>query len=154
MINWRDCIVPDIKLRNHVYVWVAYSKDYPYLPIAVADTAQKLADMTGTTKQTVISAWCHYKNGAKNRESVAHSSVCSLGYDIQRLLLHSNTLLLSHKREVGNHVGYCYAVEIINLTTRQNRRYDFVLFSCGENEYHIARRLLEGFEESVECGRR
>ena len=64
MINWRDCIVPDIKLRNHVYVWVAYSKDYPYLPIAVADTAQKLADMTGTTKQTVISAWCHYKNGA------------------------------------------------------------------------------------------
>lgn len=45
------------------YVWVAYSKDPPYLPVAVAETSKDLAEKVGTTKNVVDSAWSHYKKG-------------------------------------------------------------------------------------------
>ena len=44
-------------------VWVGYSPQPPYLPIAVADTAAQLAKLMGTTKGTVYSAWSHYQAG-------------------------------------------------------------------------------------------
>lgn len=71
MINWRDCIVPDIKLRNRVYVWVAYSKQYPYLPVAVADTAAELADIVNTTESNIKSEWYKYQH-RKTKKSRYH----------------------------------------------------------------------------------
>ncbi len=37
-----------------IYMWI--SKDKYELPLAVADTAQELADIVGTTKNTVLSS--------------------------------------------------------------------------------------------------
>lgn len=45
------------------YIWVAYSKTPPFLPIAVADTVKEIARLTGTTQSGVWSAWRHYSTG-------------------------------------------------------------------------------------------
>lgn len=42
------------------YIWVAYSKDPTFLPVAIADTVKEIARMTGTTQGGVWSAWRHY----------------------------------------------------------------------------------------------
>lgn len=58
MINWKDCI-----LAQREYVWVAYSKDYPYLPVAVASTSEELAKIMSVSKNDVESRWGHFKQG-------------------------------------------------------------------------------------------
>lgn len=40
-------------------VYVKYSKDPPYLPEAVADTKTELAEMLGTSTDTVYSSFSH-----------------------------------------------------------------------------------------------
>ena len=45
------------------HVWVGYAKKPPYLPQAVADTAEELARMMGTNKNAVCSTWSHYLAG-------------------------------------------------------------------------------------------
>lgn len=49
------------------YIWVAYERRYPYLPIAVADTAQELAREVGVTYNTVVSAIAHHKSGRSKK---------------------------------------------------------------------------------------
>ena len=44
-------------------VWIAYSEDYPYLPVAAARTAQELARLVGTGTNTVESCWSKFKHG-------------------------------------------------------------------------------------------
>lgn len=51
------------------YVWVAYSDKPPYLPVAVADSASKLAAQVGTTTNTVESCWSKYRAGKIQRSS-------------------------------------------------------------------------------------
>lgn len=44
------------------YVWVCYG--YDGLPAAVADTAIELSEMTGYTKNNIVSSWNKLKSGA------------------------------------------------------------------------------------------
>lgn len=48
-------------MRN--YVWVAYDKAPPGLPVAVAETAVELAQIIGTTRNNVVSTYSHYAAG-------------------------------------------------------------------------------------------
>lgn len=46
------------------HVWVCYSTTPPHLPIAVADSADQLAQLLGnTTANSIKSAWCKYRTG-------------------------------------------------------------------------------------------
>lgn len=44
-------------------LYIKVTQDKFELPIAVADTARELADMVGTSKNTVYSSIWHEKNG-------------------------------------------------------------------------------------------
>ena len=63
-ISWQDCIVP---AEPRPYVWVAYGKEKPHLPIAVADTSRELAEALGVSENNVRSAACKYKKGIIKR---------------------------------------------------------------------------------------
>lgn len=52
--------------KRKEYVWIAYSKEAPGIPIAIADTCKELADMVGVSRGTVMSESCRYKNKAKH----------------------------------------------------------------------------------------
>ena len=52
------------------HVWVGYAKKPPYLPQAVADTAEELAAMMGTNRNTVYSTWSRYLVGRAPRSRV------------------------------------------------------------------------------------
>lgn len=52
-------------MEDKAYVWIGYSKNPPYLPVAVADTAKELARIMGVKKCTVISEWCHFRKGRR-----------------------------------------------------------------------------------------
>lgn len=56
MIDWRDCIVPIKKA-----IWVAYQTEWPYLPIAVADSAEELASIIGISPNTIYACWNKYQ---------------------------------------------------------------------------------------------
>ena len=54
-----------------MWVWVAYQRKRPWLPIAVADSATELARICGVTRNNVISAASKLRNGQRNRTQYA-----------------------------------------------------------------------------------
>lgn len=48
-------------------VWVAYSKKWPYLPIAVAYSADELAQIVGVRKNLIESTFSKYRHGKLSR---------------------------------------------------------------------------------------
>lgn len=44
-------------------VWVAYSKEPPFLPIAIADTSTQLAKLVGVTAGCITGTWKNYLAG-------------------------------------------------------------------------------------------
>ena len=44
-------------------VYVAYSKEYPYLPIAVADTPKELGEILGVNRNNILSSIRRPKSG-------------------------------------------------------------------------------------------
>lgn len=44
-------------------IWMKVTCDELSLPLAVADTSSELAKMCGTTPNTVVSTWSHYRKG-------------------------------------------------------------------------------------------
>ena len=46
-------------------LWIKVTNDKYELPVAVADTAQKLADMVGATKDAVVTGAWHHRNDGK-----------------------------------------------------------------------------------------
>ena len=88
----------------------------------------------------------------EDAEGVAHTSVGFLGDDVEGGWLVGNAFLLGHVFEVSDDVLHGHAVEVVNLTTRQNRGQEFVLLGCGEDEDGMCRRLLKCLQKSVEGG--
>lgn len=43
------------------YVWMKITRDRLRLPVAVADTAEELAKICGTTADVIYSSWSHKK---------------------------------------------------------------------------------------------
>lgn len=52
---------PDLDIPS--FVWVAYSSSWPYLPIAVADSARELARLCETGTNNIESLWSKYRTG-------------------------------------------------------------------------------------------
>lgn len=48
-------------------VWMAVTRDEYELPIAIADTAEGLAKLVGTTTNAVVSTVSHYRKGRKKK---------------------------------------------------------------------------------------
>lgn len=46
-----------------MYIWMKVTADDLQLPLAVADTAQELADLCGTTSNNITSTVSHWKAG-------------------------------------------------------------------------------------------
>lgn len=67
MIDWKDCMQVD----KREYVWVAYSKEYPYLPVAIASSASELAKIIGVNTNAVESLWSKFKHGKVTRTRYA-----------------------------------------------------------------------------------
>lgn len=69
MIDWKDCIVPVERhyTRRDLYMWVAYDKNYPYLPVAIGRTAEDIGKMLGIQTTTVESTWHKYRKGILKR---------------------------------------------------------------------------------------
>lgn len=44
-------------------IWMKITNDEYELPLAVADTAQELAEICGTTKNCIVSTISHYNQG-------------------------------------------------------------------------------------------
>lgn len=49
-------------------VWVAYRREKPYLPFAVADTAAELAKLVGVGEATVLVENWRWRKGKKKKE--------------------------------------------------------------------------------------
>lgn len=44
-------------------VWVFVTDDEYELPLAVADTAQQMAELTGYSRATIVSSYSHWRRG-------------------------------------------------------------------------------------------
>ena len=77
MLNYYADVAPEKHLRE-CYVWAAYAKEFPWLPVAVADSAEALVAKVGTSKNSVMSTWSRYRSG-KLKHSRYHRVL--VGYD-------------------------------------------------------------------------
>ena len=72
-MSLEQCMVSDTRRQRKKvakpmseYVWVAYSKNYPWLPIAIADTATELAKIVGTRTNTIHESLSRAKHGVRS----------------------------------------------------------------------------------------
>ena len=95
------------------------------------------------------------RNGLiEDRQGIAHSAISLLGNDIQRLLLVGDMLFLCHGLEMTDDIGHRHPLEVVYLTTTDDRRQDLMFLGGGEDEDHVGRWLFQRLEESIEslCG--
>ncbi len=71
-MSLADCMIPDMpKPKKRDYVWIAYSAEYPYLPIEIASSARELAKAVGVEACSVISEASRLAHGKKERTRYA-----------------------------------------------------------------------------------
>lgn len=61
-VDFSDCLV-DSGARYEDFVWIAYDDSRARLPVAIASSAKKLAEMIGVAEGTVVSTWSKYIHG-------------------------------------------------------------------------------------------
>ena len=86
----------------------------------------------------------------EHRQRVAHSAVGLAGDQVQRLVVVGHSFLRSDVFEVLHAVLDANPVEIVNLTARQDRRNDLVLFGRSQDKHGMCGRLFERFQKRVE----
>ena len=86
----------------------------------------------------------------EDRKRVAHAAVGLSGYDIERLLFILYAFALGHMLEMRHRFGHFHAVEVINLTAREDGGQNLVLLGGGQDEDGVCGRFLEGFEKRIE----
>lgn len=71
-MSLADCMIADTpKPKKQDYVWIAYSADYPYLPIDIASSARDLAKAVGVEECSVRSEASRLAHGKKERTRYA-----------------------------------------------------------------------------------
>lgn len=74
-MSLADCMVPEapkpIQPKKSEYIWVAYSKEYPYLPIEIASSSMELAKSVGVQVCSVESEASRLAHGKKERTRYA-----------------------------------------------------------------------------------
>ena len=89
-------------------------------------------------------------NLVENRESISHGTIGFRCYHVQSGAFRRHALAFCHKFQVVYYILDSDAVKVVNLTARENRWQDFVLFRCCEDKNHVTWRLFQCFEERVE----
>ena len=56
-------------------IWLKVTLDEYQLPLAVADSAAEMAKMCGTSKNSIVSNWNHYKHGRIKNTSYIYVKV-------------------------------------------------------------------------------
>lgn len=69
-------------LPGRSHVWVAYSKEPPWLPVAVADSSRELGELLGVSQSVVKSTWSKYRAG-KLRRSRYHRVALGEGKEMK-----------------------------------------------------------------------
>ena len=90
----------------------------------------------------------------EHRQCIAHTAISLLRSEVERLLVARHALVLGDVAQILHGILYADTVEVVYLAARKNRRDNLVLLGRGEDEDSVLWRLLEGFEECVEGGRR
>lgn len=57
------------------FIYVAYAREYPYLPIAVADSVKELSDITGESMNTIYAYTCNKTKQASNKVRFAKVAI-------------------------------------------------------------------------------
>ena len=86
----------------------------------------------------------------EDRKRIAHTAVGFSRDDIERLLFIFYPLALRHVLEVRHRFGHFHAVEVIDLTTRQDGGQNLVFLGRSQDKDGMRGRLLERFEKRVE----
>jgi len=86
----------------------------------------------------------------EDRQGIAHASVCFLGNNVEGFFLVGNAFAVGHHLQVVDNLGHCHALKVVNLAAREDGGQYFVFLGGGEDEDDMLRRLLEGFQKSVE----
>ena len=77
-----------------------------------------------------------------------------MGDKVECLIIGLDTLLLRYVTQILHAILNLNAVEVVDLTTRQDGGYDLMLLGGGEDEDGVTGRLLKGLKEGVEGCRR
>ena len=86
----------------------------------------------------------------KHGQGVAKGPVCFLGDDVERFFLGIHPFLRRNVLQVRHGVGHRDAVEVEDLTTRQDGGQDLVFLRGGQDEDGVGRRFLQGLQKRVE----
>ena len=86
----------------------------------------------------------------EHRQGITHSAIGFLGDDVQRFVVIAHSLLRSDVFEVFHRIFDSDAIEVVNLTTGQNRRDNFVLFGGCQDKDGMSRRFFQGLQKGVE----
>ncbi len=86
-------------------------------------------------------------------QRVAQATIGLAANQFKSLAVGDDVFLLGDLRQMVGDVGGANAIEVENLTARQNRWQNFVLFCGGEDENRVARRFFQRFQKRIE-GRR
>lgn len=62
IVPFESCILSN-NTTTADFVWVAYDSSRARLPVAIAATADDLAEIMGVTRNAVESTWCSYRRG-------------------------------------------------------------------------------------------
>ena len=94
---------------------------------------------------------CERHELVEHRQRVAQRPVGLLGDDVQRFFLGLHPFLRSNVLQMGHGVWHRDAVEVEDLTTRQDGGQDLVFLRGGQDEDGVGRRFLQGLQKRVEC---
>ena len=81
----------------------------------------------------------------KNREGIAHSTICFLCNDVQGVFSGLDLLLTGNKLKMCRNIIDCYSTEVEDLATGENGRDYLMFFCCCQDEFSICRRLFKCF---------
>ena len=87
-------------------------------------------------------------------QRIAHTSVCLLGYEVERLLIHRVALLFSHMTQMIHRVLDGHPGKVIDLAAGKDGGKNLVLLGGGHDKDDIGRGFLQGLEEGIEGRRR
>ncbi len=86
----------------------------------------------------------------EQRDGVTHAAGCLPREHLQRATFDLHPLFVRESLQVVDDVRLANALEVVALTTRQNRDRNLLWFRRREDELRVGRRLLQGLQQRVE----
>ena len=86
----------------------------------------------------------------EHRQSITHTAIGLMGDEVERLVVSLDTLLRSDIAQILHAILNPYAVEVVDLTAREDGGDNLMLLGCCEHKDGVLGRLLQSLEEGVE----